>query len=451
MRPLLAILLLSTAGLGVPCQADTFTQRYAITLDGNAPYYALTVPEQVYAASQRNDLGDVRVFNGAGEPVPYSLEAPVVAVKTAPTLTPVTWFALPAANSKTAEGAPLGVTIAADGSLRASAGSTRPATRNGDIVDLGKPVERISALRVHIANASFQGHVSVAASADLNSWTEFAEADLLKLSAGDNTLLQERIELEGLNGRYLRLRWTGDAPDIKAMELETQGATEAGQALVARTRAMRSGIAAVAGKLAGEYLFDTGGRFPVDRIQLALPQLNTVAHATFYSRPDTQSAWQQVVSAQLYRLRNANGDGEQRNPAIEISPNTDSHWRMVVDMRNGGLGSGMPIFTLGWRPATVTIAARGSGPFSLATGNARLASAALSRADLVVGEPGAIGKAQLGAQLPLWASDKVSDDAPTDVDAKRRYVLWAALVVAVGVLGLMAWRLARSGPSGERR
>ncbi|EGD06479.1 hypothetical protein B1M_01172 [Burkholderia sp. TJI49] len=35
--------------------------------------------------------------------------------------------------------------------------------------------------------------------------------------------------------------------------------------------------------------------------------------------------------------------------------------------------------------------------------------------------------------------------APVDVDtdAKRRYVLWGALVAAVGVLGTIAWRLAR--------
>ncbi|EMD9443533.1 DUF3999 family protein, partial [Burkholderia cepacia] len=48
-------------------------QRFSLDLDGTAAYYQLTVPQPVYAASRRDDLGDVRIFNGAGEPVPYSL------------------------------------------------------------------------------------------------------------------------------------------------------------------------------------------------------------------------------------------------------------------------------------------------------------------------------------------------------------------------------------------
>uniref|UniRef100_UPI0028D4FF21 DUF3999 family protein n=1 Tax=Burkholderia aenigmatica TaxID=2015348 RepID=UPI0028D4FF21 len=32
-----------------------------------------------------------------------------------------------------------------------------------------------------------------------------------------------------------------------------------------------------------------------------------------------------------------------------------------------------------------------------------------------------------------------------DTDAPRRFVLWGALVVAVGVLGTIAWRLAKGG------
>jgi hypothetical protein len=39
-----------------------------------------------------------------------------------------------------------------------------------------------------------------------------------------------------------------------------------------------------------------------------------------------------------------------------------------------------------------------------------------------------------------------------DLDAKRRYLLWAALLLAVGSLGAIAWRLAvRLGLARERR
>jgi hypothetical protein len=50
--------------------------------------------------------------------------------------------------------------------------------------------------------------------------------------------------------------------------------------------------------------------------------------------------------------------------------------------------------------------------------------------------------ARVGAALPVAA---VAPVAAADPDARRRYVLWGALVVAVGVLGTIAWRLAKGG------
>ncbi|MCA3931972.1 MAG: DUF3999 domain-containing protein, partial [Burkholderia sp.] len=37
--------------------AGRVTQRFALDLDGSAAYYQLTVPQPVYAASRRDDLG----------------------------------------------------------------------------------------------------------------------------------------------------------------------------------------------------------------------------------------------------------------------------------------------------------------------------------------------------------------------------------------------------------
>src|ERR1700761_9204453 len=89
--------------------AADFAQHFALQLDEGAAYYSVTLPVTVYAASQRHDLGDVRVFNGTGEPVPYSLDAPREPARTPPTLRPVRWFPLPPAASGSS-GAPLGVT-----------------------------------------------------------------------------------------------------------------------------------------------------------------------------------------------------------------------------------------------------------------------------------------------------------------------------------------------------
>ena len=115
----LASLSLSAWASAAGGAADNFAEHFALQLESGAAYYSVTLPAAVYAASQRSDLGDVRVFNGAGEPMPYSLDAPREAARSAPALHRVNWFPLPPA-APGASGAPLGVTITADGSLRAT-------------------------------------------------------------------------------------------------------------------------------------------------------------------------------------------------------------------------------------------------------------------------------------------------------------------------------------------
>ena len=44
-------------------------------MDGKGAIYSVELPEDVYKTVTRNDLGDIRVFNGAGEVVPHTIRA----------------------------------------------------------------------------------------------------------------------------------------------------------------------------------------------------------------------------------------------------------------------------------------------------------------------------------------------------------------------------------------
>ncbi|CAN0624849.1 conserved exported protein of unknown function [Burkholderia multivorans] len=419
-----------------------FAQRFALDLGGNAAYFAVTVPQAVYAASLHGDLADLRVFNGAGEPVPYSLEAPAAAGPP-PQRRPVHWFPLPAADAGT-HNAPLGVSVAADGSLHATAMARPRSGRSADLVDLARVDRQVEALLIHLRNNSYQGRVSVETSDDLRNWQPLTDTLLLKVSYDGNTLTQERIELDGARGRYLRLRWPDGAPDIASVEIELR----ANDASAATPRQWRDGARVRAGQSPGEYLFETDGAYPVDRLRVDLPQPNTVARATVQSRANAQAPWRDVANGVLFRLHGQ--AGEQRNPPLELSPDRDRAWRIVVDTRNGGLGGGMPSAAVGWRPASLTFLARGAPPFTLAVGNARLVSAAVRRDELLIGAGTAISSARVGHALPVSPQEARAAAATEDADATRRHVLWAALVVAVGALGTIAWRLARGGSTQDR-
>lgn len=419
--------------------ADDFAQHFALQLEAGAAFYSVTLPAAVYAASQRHDLGDVRIFNGTGEPVPYSLDAPREPARTPPTLRPVRWFPLPPAAAGSS-GAPLGVTIAADGSLRATAAPPSRAQHDTDLIDLGRAshTNRVSALLVHLRDDNYQGRVTVEASDDLRHWQPAGDAQLLKVSYNGSTLSQDRIDLvDGLRARYLRLRWLDGVPFVESLDMEIQAlAADAGQRA---ERAWREGIVAHAGPKAGEYFFSTGGPYPVDRLRLNLPQPNTVAPAVVYSRTGLDTPWREVAGATLFRLHN--GEVEQSNPSLELMPDTDRQWRVVVDPRNGGLGSGTLTVAAGWRPATLTFVARGTAPFTLAVGSATTVSSAVTRDELLMGASAVPATARLGEALSPEQAARAQ--SAKDPDAMRRYLLWAALLLAVGSLAAIAWRLAR--------
>jgi hypothetical protein len=175
-------------------------------------------------------------------------------------------------------------------------------------------------------------------------------------------------------------------------------------------------------------------------LRLNLPQPNTVAPAVVYSRTGLDTPWREVAGATLFRLHN--GAVEQSNPSLELTPDTDRQWRVVVDTRNGGLGSGALTVAAGWRPATLTFVARGTAPFTLAVGSAATASSAVGRDDLLMGASVVPATARLGEALSPEQAAR-AQSASKDPDAMRRYLLWAALLLAVGSLGAIAWRLAR--------
>ncbi|HDR8861859.1 TPA: DUF3999 domain-containing protein, partial [Burkholderia territorii] len=342
--------------------------------------------------------------------------------------------------------APLGVSVAPDGSLRAAITAPARAKHAADLVDLSHADGEVDALLVHVSDDSYQGRVAVEASDDLRNWRSLGSTQLLKVGRGGDMLVQDRIALEGTGPRYLRLDWLDGAPSIASIETETRPHDARTADSAAVPRQWREAAHVRAGSAPGEYLFDTDGAYPVDRVRIDLPQPNTVARATLQSRPDAQTPWRDVAGAVLFRLQGKGG--EQRNPPLAFAPNPDRAWRIVVDMRNGGLGGGQPSVTVGWHPAALTFVARGTPPFTLGVGNASLPSSAVGRDALLVGMAPEVRPARVGAALPVSAAPA---EAATDHDAIRRYVLWGALVVAVGVLGTIAWRLARGGSNTHTR
>jgi hypothetical protein len=260
--------------------------------------------------------------------------------------------------------------------------------------------------------------------------------------------MRDRIELPATKAKYLRLSWAADqAP------LELVGARfEYAERVVETTRQWREVAGSPIAAHDGDYEFDLAGAFPVDRIAIDLPEINSVVPAQLYARASSEQAWRPIASVVLYRLRQ--GDAEVTAAPTAVSGGSLRYWMLRVAADSGGLGSGRPRMRAGWVPQQLVFAARGSGPFTLAYGNATAASTALPIATLVPGYPTAsaptigVATVQPGPPMVLGGVERLTK--PID---GRRLLLWSTLVLGVAVLAWMAWRLSRQltspAPDGE--
>jgi hypothetical protein len=202
----------------------------------------------------------------------------------------------------------------------------------------------------------------------------------------------------------------------------------------------------------GEYEFDLGGSFPIDRVAIDLPEINAVVPAELLARATHEQPWRPVATLVAYRLRQESG--EVSAAPTPVSGAGMRYWLLRIDPKSGGIGRGQPRLRAGWAPQEIVFAARGAGPFVIAYGNPSATSSALPISTLVPGYVAApadalaaAGVARPGASAPLGGVARLRPARDL-----RRATLWGVLVLGVVVLAWMAWRLSKqvqSRPAGQ--
>jgi hypothetical protein len=199
----------------------------------------------------------------------------------------------------------------------------------------------------------------------------------------------------------------------------------------------RTVSAAPSKKVAGEFEYDLGARVPVDRVNLELPDANTVVDVELLSRAYVSDAWHTVRRCGFYRLKS---DGEElRNGPVAVALNTHRHWLLRTNPKSGGLGSVAPHLVVEWVPHEVVFVARGAGPFYVAYGNATAGSAAVSLA--VLPKNVSIASASLSEPEALGGDARLTP--PPEPYAWKAALLWVVLIAGAALLAWMAFRLSK--------
>jgi len=424
----------------------SFANQVPLSLSGQGPWYRLDLPLALQLGARQADLGDVRVFNAAGEPQAYALIHEPARHQQTEHQDSVKWFPL-YDETDTAPGPPkVRVQTGPDGTLiqvepeeELDAGEE---VLRGWLLDTSAIKAPLTALSLDWSSEreGFQ-RFSIEASDDLQHWRPWGDGQVARLSFADERIEQHEVSLPGLTARYVRLLWQvpQSAPVLSQVLVHSSATTHVPPPLVWSEPIKGTRLKP------DEYTWMLPAALAVERVQISLDQPNSLAPVDLYGRYDLNGSWEPLQSGLLYRLTQNSQDAVQNE--LPMGGETLRQLKVQVDARGGGLGAQAPTLRVAVRPVQVVFLARGAGPYRLAIGNPNATGAQLPLSTLMPGVDdqrlSALGVAEPAATSVIIAPPPVAVGPGFDW---KRLSLWSVLVLGVLLLAGMAWSLTRARP-----
>ena len=449
MRPLASTLLigcLCSAALAAEPRPDEFAARFDLATQGDGPFFRVALTADVVRHSQSPELADLRVYNAAGEPVPFALTAPLAdELRTTPValaVYPVTARVLAAA----AAGGRMAIrsqgtstTVIIDGASEANAAPVdRVAAYLLDargVRELGVAVE----LDARFAGAQLVP-ITVEASRDLKTWHPLAVGEpVYRLGDGDAQATRTSVRFaraEPLEGQFLRLTWPAATP------FTLFGATAA---TIPAERPpppdVRLELEAPVQVETHAFEWQVPTPVGITALEVRPTEANVVAPVTVFGRPGVGEPWLAIGRGVVYRI--GTGGVDTSSPPLRVRPGSYRTIKLVPDA-GSALGDA-PAAAVRLPPRELLFLARG-GPFALVVGNAGAGRTALAPATLIPDyRPEAVRAFATATLGPAQVDPgRVASPPRTllGVDA-RTALLWAILLGAVALLAGFALSLLR--------
>jgi hypothetical protein len=409
----LALLAASFAALaGAQDLASPWNQwRYwrSLELDPNqaGDLRRLTMPAEVYARA-RPGLSDLRLVDDAGQEVPYVIHA-----------------------RQRNEQRQWRATQLED--LGNVAGQYTQA-----IADLGENPEPHNALILDTAESNFFARVTVEASDDRRTWGAVRDRAPIYRFRQDQLEGNQVVAYPESRARYLRLRVTWQEP----RQFQLVGCRVARQVVEEAERAPwpatpTPDASAPANQTA--WTADLGGeRVPVAEVRFETPAAEFHRPVQISASTDGQS-WFLVGSGEIYRLPSPPGAEPAEKLRVEFSETETRYLRVAVFNRNDVPLEGLraEVFST---PRHLVFRESSDRSYRLLYGNSAAARPEYELARLITTEQ--LQAAGTGVSLgPEQATANWSDPRPWT--EQHPWLLWAALGLAVIVLGALALRSLR--------
>jgi hypothetical protein len=439
-----------------PDNAASYAHAIPLTVSGKNAVVQLRLPPAVYLNSRSATLDDLRIFDAAGSALPFALLAPTARSQSSTRQLPVKVFPVGMNGGDTRDVRhDVDIKTSADGSVTsistrsATTGRTDSGATTGALVlEIGGKRAAIDALVFTLPEgvANYQAQVELEVSDDLRIWETLGYASLGWLANSNrDTLTNNRMEFGARAFRYARLTWHQGKPlQFSSIVAESPVSTETAAALDSIS------LKPHAGKFGHDLVYDAAVALPVRRLGLHFGAQNVVMPALlgqYVELPSAQGAsttrWEFVprMRATFFQITQ---DGKQRSSGdFTLDEVHASGWVIRPERAL----QGAPELRLSWTPATLVFMGSGAPPYSLYVGRDKAKSMrrdvdqvapGFTGAELQALEQALAGPVKAGAAQAAATSDA---QAAGSAAQGRVAALWAALLLGVGVLAFMAWKL----------
>jgi hypothetical protein len=279
--------------------------------------------------------------------------------------------------------------------------------------------------------------VRIETSDDLDRWqTVVPTSTLLLAQQGEQELRRERIELPLREYEYLRVHRIDDGPPLIVNSVTAEEVSEAEEIEPMWFTATR-----LASQEADVLAFDAEHTAPVTYARVRLSQENSTASVSLQSRPDDKSPWRNRWSGESYVI--VSDTVRRESPPARFPATSDRYWRLQI-LKDPQVYQDSAL-ELGYRPAKLRFLAQGPGPFTVAFGSRRAEVAQPAVCDGLLADVSAaerenmIEQGYAGQVVSLGGPDALK--IPPKKTPTKVVILWAVLVVGVGLLVAMALSL----------
>lgn len=425
-----------------------FAYGLPLSVSNEQALHAFTVPLVVYEKATRTDLGDVRVFNGAGSVVPHALRP--ISRQEEEVGHAVPFFPLGDGQQPLPADLSVRVTRNTDGSV-VSVDSKQQGTvaqpAGSYLLDTSTLTVRPKALELQWSQPTGLLTVSLMHSRDLVHWSPLISKTVLAdLAYNGGTVTARRLSLPMTPLPYLRLDCADCREPMHIQKVTALSGTPVSADQWQWLRLEGKGLRKDKETWLIEYHLQA--KIPVTALQLTLPETNSLLRAVVETRANTDGPWRQVVPAtDFYRL---NLDGRQlNNQVVACGPITDAQWRIRVlaDGANLAKSTSLPQLEVGWHPQQLLFLSRGQGPYTLAFGSTTAEPGEPGQRSLVlatVRDAKAETLMQPSQPGPIMTlgGDKALEPAALKRSWKK-ILLWIVLVAGVLLLALLTRSILR--------